>query len=107
MKTEDKHVQFAELDNCLHCEIVDLIGERLAHGEDLTVEDVVSALVTTLAEFLATRPDRRTRRTEAKMIAEGIASLTEVCRREGQYPGGPNYGQTLPEPNADAPKTVQ
>lgn len=107
MKTGNKNIQFTEPDNCLHCEFVNIIAHRLEAGEVLTPATVIEALVTTLCEFLAAIPEKGMRRTEIKNIAQGIPILTEECRKIGQYPGGPNYGQALPEPNADAPDTLQ
>lgn len=107
MKAKNKVGQLVEIKTCLHCDIVDLIMDHIEQDHDLMGHDVVDAVVTVLCEFLASVPDRDARKSEVRMIAKGIAGLTEARRKEGKYPGGQNYRGLPPQQNADAPDTLQ
>ena len=75
------------MSDCLHCDINDLVHERMEQDAELSVPEAAAKLAECLIDVILLAPDTE----HAKLMADGMGFLGQVyLEKTGAAPGDPS-----------------
>jgi hypothetical protein len=74
---------------CIYHAIIEALDTYSEAHSPTSVDDIIDALITVTAEFVAMHDDAKVRKFVAKREMEKLAQRAREFRAIGRYPGGP------------------
>ena len=80
---------------CIYHAIIEALDAYAEAHSPTNVDDIMDALITVTAEFVAMHGDAKVRKSVAKREMEKLTQRVREFRAIGRYPGGPASGRTI------------